>query len=99
VRLYTTIGEAELDLATGHLDAVLGNKAGLMAWMARGAGRRCCVFVGPDMHDPAEFGRGIGIALRRDDELRARFNEALAALRADGTYARIDHRYFPFSVY
>jgi polar amino acid transport system substrate-binding protein len=100
VRLYATIGEAELDLAAGNLDAILGNKVALMAWTARGDGQNCCVFAGYDLHDPAEFGAGVGIALRPDDNaLRMRINSALATLLANGTYERIDRKYFPFSIY
>ena len=32
-------------------------------------------------------------------DLRQRLNAALAAILADGTYAEINARYFPFSIY
>ena len=42
----------------------------------------------------------IGIAVRKgDDALKARFNAALEAIRADGTYAKINAKYFPFSIF
>ncbi|HEY5719216.1 MAG TPA: transporter substrate-binding domain-containing protein, partial [Gammaproteobacteria bacterium] len=34
-----------------------------------------------------------------DDALRERFNAALKAIVADGTYAKINAKYFPFSIY
>lgn len=50
-----------------------------------------------------EAGRGLGgtvhIALPKTDAaLLALVNKAIAALRADGTYHRIERRYFPFSL-
>lgn len=99
VRLYATLGEAEIDLADGRIDAVLANKAALMAWMA-GHDGACCVFSGADLRDPAVLGTGIGVALRPEDrDLRERINHALATVIASGTYDLIDRRYFPFSIY
>ncbi len=47
-----------------------------------------------------ELDDGIGIAVRKeDDALRQRLNAALAAILADGTYKKINARYFPFSIY
>ncbi len=38
--------------------------------------------------------------MRREDEtLRERLNDALRAILADGTYGKINARYFPFSNY
>ena len=49
--------------------------------------------------DPAFFGDGIAIGLRKEDAgLRAAFDAALAQSRADGTFARISERYFAFPV-
>ncbi|BBD07533.1 periplasmic component of amino acid ABC-type transporter/signal transduction system [Desulfovibrio ferrophilus] len=40
------------------------------------------------------------IAVREgDNELRKRINEAIQVIRLDGTYERINHKYFPFSIY
>ena len=36
---------------------------------------------------------------QEDEELLATFNEALATIIADGTYAEINDRYFTFNVY
>ena len=43
---------------------------------------------------------GIGIAVRHEDaSLLSRLNGALATILANGTYERINARYFPFSIY
>ena len=50
--------------------------------------------------DAYELDEGIGIAVRKEDNtLRQRLNAALAAILADGTYGKINARYFPFSIY
>ena len=42
---------------------------------------------------------GIGIAVRKDDPLTAKLNAALKAIVDDGTYKKINDKYFPFSIY
>ena len=45
-------------------------------------------------------GEGIGIGIRKgDDELKARLNKAIKAIRANGTYQKINEKYFAFDVY
>ena len=40
------------------------------------------------------------IAVRQgDDALRGRINEAIRTIRLDGSYERVNNKYFPFSVY
>ena len=42
----------------------------------------------------------IAIAVRKgNDELREKLNKALAEIRADGTYEKINAKYFPFNIY
>jgi polar amino acid transport system substrate-binding protein len=49
--------------------------------------------------DPAYFGEGIGIGLRRQDkDLKSLFNKALEDLKADGTFAQIRAKYFKFEI-
>ena len=52
------------------------------------------------MGDGYRLDEGIGIAVRKEDEaLRLRLNRALRAILADGTYEKINARYFPFSIH
>jgi len=47
-----------------------------------------------------DHGEGVGTALRKcEDDLRLAFNEAIAKIRADGTYQAINQKYFDFDVY
>ena len=57
-------------------------------------------FTGPEFSDPKWFGDGIGVALRKqDDDLTKRFNQAIAALVANGTYQKIAAKYPDFDAY
>ena len=46
------------------------------------------------------LGDGAGIAIRKGDtDLRQAFNAAIDKIRADGTYEKINAKYFDFDVY
>ena len=95
VRLYR--GQTELlhALVNAHVNAIFGDVLGLHAWLntVEGATFR---FIGEGIH----LDEGIGIAVRHEDEaLRLQLNGALRALIANGTYRRINARYFPFSIH
>jgi polar amino acid transport system substrate-binding protein len=99
VKLYANQDEASLDLALGRIDAVLGDKIALQEWLNRGREASCCRFLADAPHDVTAFGEGYGVGLRKeDDDLRQHFDAAIDAIMADGTYARIRERYFPFDV-
>ncbi|MFV9491710.1 transporter substrate-binding domain-containing protein [Pseudomonas aeruginosa] len=49
---------------------------------------------------PKYFGEGAGIAVRKGDaELVGKLNAAIDAIRADGTYKRIEGKYFKSDIY
>ena len=90
-----TLEEAEAALAEGRADFLFADRNALLYWLKGASGADCCRLVGSDYSDPAFFGAGAGIAYRADDRaLGARFDEALAAMVADGTHAEISRRYF-----
>ena len=95
IKLYPTQDDAYLDLAAGRVDAVLADVGPSNLWLA-GEDGQCCGFVG----EAVVKDDLIGIALRKDDpDLKAMFNKAIADIVADGTYAKINEKYFPFSIY
>lgn len=97
LKLYRTLDDAVLDLESGRVDAVMGDKLALWDWAQ--APDKGLSFVGKDITDEAYFGPGIGIALRKEDAaLRDRLNTALKAIVADGRYDKINQKYFPFSI-
>jgi lysine-arginine-ornithine-binding protein len=94
--LYDSTRAVELDLLAGRLDAMIGNKATYFVDFMKKQEAAGFEFVGPDLKG-GPLGEGAGIAVRKEDtELAARFNRAIAAIRADGSYDRISAAYFPF---
>ena len=64
------------------------------------AGGDAYEFVGPDLTDQKYLGKGIGIAIRKEDTaLVEKFNKAIDAIRANGTYAKINAKYFSADIY
>ncbi|MGI9464629.1 MAG: ABC transporter substrate-binding protein [Aestuariivirgaceae bacterium] len=100
VKFYGTQDEANADLAAGRLDAILADSIVLWEWTTKSEDGKCCEFVGDDVIGEKWFGKGAGIAVRKEDgELKGMLNKALAEIIADGTYKKINDKYFPFSVY
>lgn len=95
IKQYGTQEEAFLDLAAGRTDIVLNDVYVTYDWLQKDAGKDF-EFKGKPVYDADK----IGIALRKGhDALRERLNKALAAIRANGTYAKINAKYFPFDIY
>lgn len=99
IKLYGTQDEANLDLANGRLDAILADSVVLGEWL-KAEDAACCAmahtFNGPVKY----FGAGAGIAIRQgEDDLKTMLNKALKDIIDDGTYAAINEKYFPFSIY
>lgn len=94
VKLYDTQDNAYLDLEAGRLDALLSDKFPAYDWMSSKAGQGF-EFKGKDI----DIDDKIGIAVRKGDPLKERLNKALQAIVENGTYAKINAKYFPFSIY
>lgn len=98
-KVYATQSEAQFDLARGLIDAIMVDKLGAYAWLATNQGK-CCAYAGKDLDDVRYVGEGVGVGLRKEDgELRDMINNAIDEIIADGTYKKINDKYFPFSVY
>lgn len=100
LRLYGTQDEVFLDLAAGRLDAQISDSIqALEGFLTQPEGENFA-FLGGDQFDLECHGEGAGIAVRKgDDDLREAFNAAIRAIRADGTYAEINARYFEFDIF
>ncbi|CAB3809436.1 Lysine/arginine/ornithine-binding periplasmic protein [Paraburkholderia caffeinitolerans] len=88
------------DLVSGRLDAALQDAVqadlGFLK-TPRGAGFQ---FAGGDIVDRQILGNGSGIGLRKEDiDLKTEINQAIADIIKDGTYKRIEKKYFTFDVY
>ena len=97
---YAKQEEVFLDLAAGRIDVALCDQvAGSEGFLKKPAGKGFAV-LGHPVDDPAIFGIGSGIALRKaDTALLEKFNAAITAVRANGVYKKIQDPYFDFDVY
>ncbi len=96
--LYAKADEANLDLLVGRLDAVFGDELLLSKFLQSREGE-CCHVLGDAPADPPYRREVYGIGLRKQDEdLRVRFNNAIAQVKADGTYDGIRAKYFSFDI-
>ena len=94
VKLYGTQGNAYLDLASGRLDALLSDKFPAYNWLQSEEGQGF-EFRGEEL----DMGDQVAIAVRKRDPLKEKLNAAIKAIVENGTYAEINARYFPFSIY
>ena len=98
LKRYNTLAEALHALAIDEVDAVFGDKAQLWLWSQKAEGK-CCELVGQDIKDNQTLGIGVAAGMRREDvKLRDAFNKALGEMVSDGTYKKINEKYFPFSL-
>lgn len=100
LKLYNTQDDVFQDLANGRLDAeisdsIQANEGFLKQDLGKGF-----AFNGPAIVDKACQGTGVGIAVRQKDAaLRDAMSKAIQAMRADGTYKKINDKYFDFDIF
>jgi len=97
---YQNQDQVYADLTVGRLDAALQSSIqASYGFLAKPEGKDFA-FAGQTLEDPEIFGVGDGIGVRKSDvELQEDLNKALATLLANGTYARINQKYFDFDIY
>ncbi len=100
LKLYGNQEHVLLDLTLGRLDAVLGEEQQLEVGFLKTPAGQGFAFVGVPHYDPSIQGDGAAIGVRKSDTaLRDRLSAAIAAIRADGSYAAIDAKYFDVDIY
>jgi polar amino acid transport system substrate-binding protein len=93
IRLYDTITAATADLGAGRIDAIVSDYLPADAWVKDNPGFE-------HKGDRIDIGDAIGVGIRKgDDELRDAVNEAIKAIRADGTYQKISNSYFDTDIF
>ncbi len=98
LRRYASVQEALTALANDEVDAVFGDKAQLWLWSQKPEGK-CCELVGQDIKDTQTLGVGVAAGLRKEDvKLREALNKAFGEMMPDGTYKKLNDKYFPFAL-
>ena len=93
IRYYRTMGERDLDLLAGRIDATLEDESYLVPLLATRDGA-ALVLTGPRMIG-GSMGRGEALAFRKGDgALRRQFNAAIGSTMADGTLRRMQIQWF-----
>ncbi|WNN49757.1 arginine ABC transporter substrate-binding protein ArtJ [Siccibacter colletis] len=90
---YDSYQNAIIDLKNGRLDGVFGDTAVVNEWLKTNPQLGTAT---DKVTDPQYFGTGLGIAVRPDNiALLKKLNDALEAIKADGTYQKINDQWFP----
>lgn len=99
LRFYPTQDAVNLDLASGRLDAQVGDLLPMLEWIEKTDDGSCCKLVGEPITDSTYVGDGVGMAIRQEDgALRDDLNKALAEIIANGTYQSINDKYFSLNL-
>ena len=100
IKAYATQDEANMDLAAGRVDMVCADSVILQTGFLDTEEGEGFQFFGPSFRDEKYLGVGIGIAVREgDDDMRKLFNNAIDKIRENGTYKKINNKWFDFDVY
>jgi polar amino acid transport system substrate-binding protein/arginine/ornithine transport system substrate-binding protein len=100
LRLYGTQEEVFLDLNAGRIDAQMSDSIQADEGFLSKPEGKGFAFLGGDLFDLECHGEGAGIAVRKgEEELRDGFSAAIKTIREDGTYSKINDKYFDFDVY
>jgi len=99
IKVYPTQDEANLDLVNGRVDLGFAEPISLSEGFLKQDIGKDFHLVGPMFSDPKYFG-DVCIAVRKqDNDLRELLNKGIKKIRADGTYKRINDKYFQFDIY
>ena len=100
VKRYGSQDEVYLDIQAGRIDLFLADSVAASEGFLNKPEGKDFEFIGPDLTDPKWFGEGAGIACRKQDkDLVNLLNAAIDKIRANGTYKKIQDKYFNFNVY
>ena len=97
---YPNEDAARFALKKGEVELLFGDGISLAFWLNGTDSGNCCEFRGGPYMESRFFGEGVGIAVRRgNDLLRQAFNWALFRLWEKGRFTDLWLRYFPISPY
>jgi arginine/ornithine transport system substrate-binding protein len=97
---YATQDQAFLDLKSGRIDATVADSVTIDQGFLKTPAGKGFAFTGPSFDDVKYFGTGVGVGMREADDkaLGKKFNDAIAALRANGSFKKLNDKYFEYDI-
>ncbi|WP_372397799.1 lysine/arginine/ornithine ABC transporter substrate-binding protein [Azospirillum sp. HJ39] len=96
MRTYDKIDNAGIDLTSGRVDAMLGDRSVVEAVVKTDPTKM--VIVGPNFIGGV-IGEGMGVGLRKDSaDLKAMFDKAIAEALKDGTVKKLSTQHFGYDI-
>lgn len=89
VKSYDKQDNAYLDLTAGRADLMLSDVVPATDWLKTDAAAEFEI-----KGEPIDIGDKVGIAVRKNDALKAQFDTALASIKTNGKYDEIVAKYF-----
>jgi len=97
---YDAQDQVYLDIKAGRLDGTVADHVEVTGGFLSKPEGKDYELKGEELYIPKYFGIGAGIGLRKgQDALKGELNAAIKAIRANGTYKKINDKYFKFDVY
>ncbi|MBK6386549.1 MAG: ABC transporter substrate-binding protein [Rhodoferax sp.] len=97
---YEAQDQVYLDIKAGRLDGTVADVLEVQGGFLSKPEGKDYGLVGPELYIPKYFGTGAGFAIRKGDAaLKGELNGAIKAIRANGTYKKINDKYFKIDVY
>ena len=98
LRTYPSDEAVRQALRAGEVELLFGDGIQLAFWLNGSDSNACCEFRGGPFTESRYFGEGIGIAVRRENDIvRQALNWALFRVWEKGRYTDLWLRYFPIS--
>jgi arginine/ornithine transport system substrate-binding protein len=97
---YEAQDQVYLDIKSGRLDGTVADVLEVTGGFLSKPEGKDYVPVGPELFMPKYFGTGVGIAIRKGDAaLKKELNAAIKTIRSNGSYKKINDKYFKIDVY
>ena len=97
---YEAQDQVYLDIKSGRLDGTVADFVEVTGGFLSKPEGKDYNLVGPELYTEKYFGTGVGIGLRKGETaLKTELNAAIKTIRSNGTYKKINDKYFKFDVY
>ena len=102
IQRYTGAGEPYLELLNGRADLHFGFIVQINdGFLSKGVHDKMFEFTGPTFtgKDNKKLGEGVAVGVRKQDtELRDRLSAGLTAMKKNGSFKKVNDKYFPFDI-